>query len=319
MGAVPTLCFINHKGGVGKTTCASLMAEYVCLFKKKRVLLLDWDGQMNLTAHWVGVDGDEKKNLIPIKHPDIDENDPEDMARYNVRSSIIDIFHGKEVLPHSTYLNSESDDFESPRVDLISGSREGMKQLQENIELESDDADRGATAVKGFSSRKLIARLAEFCSHPELSEYYDLIIIDSGPSETPLFRASIQGSTHIVAPYKPEAFSIMGVTTLVNNIVSANANRIGRKERLNFLGMLPCIVDRGRGGHHERNIEEVKSQISKHFPDGMMLSNSKKISERQLKIDMKPDSVFKLRPSDPIRQECELVFGYIHDKVFANE
>lgn len=318
MNSVPTLCFINHKGGVGKTTCASLMAEYACLFRDKRVLLLDWDGQMNLTAHWIGVDGDEKNNLIPIKHPDIDENNPEDMELYNVRSSIIDIFYGKEVLPHGTYLNS-GEDLTKPRVDIISGSRDGMRQLLENIDFEQDSGEGGQSVVKGFSSRKLIARLAEFCAHPQLKEYYDLIIIDSGPSETPLFRASIQGATHIVAPYKPEAFSIMGVTTLVHNIVSANSNRIGRQDKLTFLGMLPCIVDKGRGGFHEENIRTVQQQIAKHFPNDLMLTNSKKISSRQLKTDMRPDSVFKLRPSDSIRKECEAVFGYIHDRIFSNE
>ena len=110
----------------------------------------------------------------------------------------------------------------------------------------------------------------------------------------------------------------MGVTTLVNNIISANSNRIGRTERINFVGLLPCIVDRGRGGFHERAIEEVMSSISYHFPAPLMLANSKKISSRQLKAEVSPDSVFKLKPSDPIRQECESVFGYINEQVFSH-
>jgi chromosome partitioning protein len=322
--SIPTKVYLNNKGGVGKTTCASLDAEYSALILGQRVLLIDWDGQMNLTAQWIGTDVDGRKNIIPPKHPDIDEDDEEDMQLYEVRSSIIDIFAGKEVLPHATYIGPDDlDDVSSPRVDIVAGSREGMRSLQENIETKESGLSDGQTNigiksnVVGYSTRKLIARLAEFCSDPQLSEFYDQIIIDAGPSETPLFRAAIQASTHIVTPYKPEGFSIMGVTTLVNNIVSANSNRIGRSERIKFIGLLPCIVDRGRGGFHEANIEEVKESVSYHLPAPLVITNSKKISSRQLK-EVKPDSVFRLRPSDPIRKECESVFKYINNEVFEH-
>lgn len=320
---VPTKVYLNNKGGVGKTTCASLDAEYSAMMLGHRVLLIDWDGQMNLTAHWIGTDVDERKNIIPIIHPDIDPESEEDSRLYELRSSIIDIYRGKEVLPHATYIGPEDfEDITSPRVDIISGSREGMKNLQENIDSGerhlTDGRSEGdvKSTVVGYSTRKLISHLASFCSDPQLAEYYDQIIIDAGPSETPLFRAAIQASTHIITPYKPEGFSIMGVTTLVNNIISANSNRVGRSEKINFVGLLPCIVDRGRGGFHERAMKEVKSSISYHFPAPLMLTNSKKISSRQLKAEVKPDSVFKLKPSDPIRQECETVFGYINEQVF---
>lgn len=322
---VPTKVYLNNKGGVGKTTCASLDAEYSAMMLGHRVLLIDWDGQMNLTAHWVGTDVDERKNIIPVIHPDIDPDSEEDTKLYELRSSIIDIYRGKEVLPHATYIGPEDfDDLKSARVDVISGSREGMKNLQENIEAGENQLSHGVTdsdaksTVVGYSTRKLISHLAYFCSNPQLAEYYDQIIIDAGPSETPLFRAAIHASTHIISPYKPEGFSIMGMTTLMNNILSANSNRIGRSEKINFLGALPCIVDRGRGGFHERAIEEVKSSIGYHFPASLMLTNSKKISSRQLKAEVKPDSVYKLKPSDPIRKECEGVFGYINEQVFSH-
>lgn len=318
---VPTKCYLNNKGGVGKTTDASLDAEYSCLVLRKRVLLIDWDGQMNLTAQWIGTDVDKDGNIIPIVHPDIDPDDADDMEIYELRSSIIDIFKGKEVLPHSTYLAPEDpEDISSPRVDIISGSRSGMSELQNTIEISDRSDDKpvsdSQTKLIGYSSRRLIARLAEFCANPQLAEYYDQIIIDAGPSESPLFRAAIQASTHIITPYKPEGFSIMGITTLINNILAANTNRIGRKEKIEFLGLLPCIVDRGRGGLHEDNIEKVKQKVSRHFPDGLVMTNSKKISSRQLKFDNDPQSVFNLRPSDPIRKECEKVFGYINERIF---
>ncbi len=318
---IPSKVYLNNKGGVGKTTNSSLDAEYSACIKGQRVLLIDWDGQMNLTGHWIGVDVDEKGNLMTPVHPDIDPNDEEDKALYSHRSSIIDIFYGKEVLPHPTYIGPEDiDDLISPRVDIIAGSREGMYQLQHNFDTAV--VSHGVTTentVKGYSTRKLIQRLAEFCANPELGRYYDQIIIDAGPSDTPLFRAAIQAATHIVTPYKPEEYSFMGITTLVNNILSANSNRMGRAEKVKFIGLLPCMVDRGRGGFHEDYIRDAMQDFSHyHFPEGYLLINSKKISSRQSKVEQKPDSVYKLRPSDPIRKDCESVFNYVHGEVFGH-
>lgn len=319
---IPAKVYLNNKGGVGKTTNSSLDAEYSATVKGQRVLLIDWDGQMNLTAHWIGVDADSKGNLMTPIHPDIDPDDEQDKQLYSQRSSIIDIFYGKEVLPHPTYIGPEDiEDMESPRVDIIAGSREGMYQLQHNLDATLSHGvinEAGESTVKGYSTRQLIQRLAEFCANPELGRYYDQIIIDAGPSDTPLFRAAIQAATHIVTPYKPEEYSFMGITTLVNNILSANSNRMGRTEKVKFIGLLPCMVDRGRGGFHEDYILSAMDDFKHyHFPEGYLLINSKKISSRQSKIDLKPDSVFKLRPSDPIRKDCETVFDYVHQEVFS--
>ena len=45
--------FINLKGGVGKSTLAMMMAEYAAFVYHKRVLLIDFDSQANLTAAMV--------------------------------------------------------------------------------------------------------------------------------------------------------------------------------------------------------------------------------------------------------------------------
>lgn len=316
---IPAILFLNNKGGVAKTTDSSLTAENLCLIKGKRVLLIDFDGQMNLTMYWVGVEHNDEGELMTPQHPDYDPDDEWDQENLTPQSNICDIFYGRKVLPHSTFLGPDDpNDITSPRVDIIAGSREGMRDILQNLNV-NGLIDKGTGQVlETTNAGKLISQLGKFCSNPALSEQYDVIIIDSGPTETPLFGAAIQASTHIISPYKPEEFSVMGTSTLINSIRKARLNRIGREEDINFMGLLPCLVDLGRDGSHEETIQQVSDEFGKdHFPQGLMITNTTAISSRQKKTSKKPDSVFSLPPSHKVRKRCDPVFQYIHDEVFA--
>jgi chromosome partitioning protein len=313
-GSIPAILYLNNKGGVGKTTCSSLTAENLALIYKKRVLLIDFDGQMNLTAYWVGQERNDEGDIVPPVHPDYDPEDEYDREFLSERSNICDIFYGKQVLPHSTFIGpKDPDDIDSPRVDLICGNREGMVEIHSTINRNRGDGKEGITA------HNLMKRLGEFCADPGLAEQYDVLIIDSGPSETPLFHAAIQASTHIISPYKPEEFSVMGATTLTNAISKARLNRTGRPEHIRFLGLLPCLVDLGRGLHEETMSKVMSEFPSSHFPAGQMITNTTEISRRQEKYNKKPDSIFMLPPSQKVRKRCDPVFAHIYEEVFLNE
>ena len=59
------LTILNLKGGVGKTTTAINLAEYIATVEKKRVLLIDADAQANLTGFY-GITVPKQDNFFGI-------------------------------------------------------------------------------------------------------------------------------------------------------------------------------------------------------------------------------------------------------------
>ena len=59
---MPVICIANHKGGVGKTTTAAALAQGLSEYQK-RVLLIDWDPQANLTIT-LGLDPEKLNGTV---------------------------------------------------------------------------------------------------------------------------------------------------------------------------------------------------------------------------------------------------------------
>jgi chromosome partitioning protein len=58
------LAVLNQKGGVGKTTVASVIAEYTAIVAHKSVLVVDLDMQCNSSDYWVGMGSSPPSILI---------------------------------------------------------------------------------------------------------------------------------------------------------------------------------------------------------------------------------------------------------------
>ncbi|MHA1410592.1 MAG: ParA family protein, partial [Candidatus Odinarchaeia archaeon] len=64
-----SIAFLNMKGGVGKTTMAVNIAQYLSMKKNKRVLVIDLDPQYNATQYLV--DTDEHPEYVNGKDPTV--------------------------------------------------------------------------------------------------------------------------------------------------------------------------------------------------------------------------------------------------------
>ena len=59
------ICVSSFKGGTAKTSTALHLGSALCKFHKKRVLLIDFDAQANLTTG-LGFDPDEQDGMAPV-------------------------------------------------------------------------------------------------------------------------------------------------------------------------------------------------------------------------------------------------------------
>ena len=293
------LAVLNQKGGVGKTTVASVIAEYAAIYEKKNVLVVDLDMQCNSSDYWVGMETPPQATggQLPPPHPDYDgDTDLEE------RSSIADIFFGKAVLPHNTFINKDNA-FEAD-VDIMVGH----PALLERINSEFDNAS-------GKIATEIINRLGDFLHMQEVVDTYDLIILDTGPSRNPIFRAAVRAATHAIIPFEPEEKSLQGINAMLQVIQSENFSRAD-DDQLILTGLCPNKV-RANTNIHRGTLSMLQQELGNiMFPENIFLPQSTAFPERDLK-GITPRSIFQISASHAAKQKSIEVGQYTLSKVYA--
>jgi chromosome partitioning protein len=192
--ATHVLSFINLKGGVGKTTIAVAIAEFLAHEQRKHVLLIDLDPQTNAT-------------VTLISEEQWAEMD-------NAGRTIAQLFSDK--------LNGH----EQPKFDIeqaiarrVSTVNEGIARLDllpSSIRL-IDLQDRiPMIALSGnFTSNPL--EILRSALQPVLARY-DYVIIDCPPSLGTVTKNGLRISTGYVIPTIPDIVSTWGLYQIVENI-----------------------------------------------------------------------------------------------------
>lgn len=287
------LAVLNQKGGVGKTTIAAVIAEFAAIHGGKNVLVVDLDMQCNSSDYWIGMESDPTATggQVPPRHPDFD-GDPD----LSERSSIADIFYGKAVLPHKTYICEENGFDHS--VDVMVGH----PALLEAINTEYDNAS-------GKIATQIINRLGEFLHMEDVAETYDLIILDTGPSRNPVFRAAVRAATHAIIPFEPEEKSLQGINAMLQAIQSENFSRPSG-HALELIGLCPNKV-RPNTNLHRGTLTMLQEQLGEiMLPDDTYLPQSTAFPERDLK-GINPRSIFAIQANHPARSAAERVGSYV--------
>ena len=288
------IAFVNNKGGVGKTTCSKLMAEYLSKVKKIPTLAIDFDPQCNFSHQYLQMEIDPAAPAghMPPIHPDYDHNDPDD-HEWDGRSSIAEIFYGQGVVPYPTYIQS---------LDLAPGHAE---------KLLAAESVRKSEVVE-----KVHKQLANFLNSPDVQAAYEAVVIDTAPSKGPLTVSVIKAATHIVIPSVMEEQPVQGIYGMLQLWMQESLSR-EKNRPLKLVGILPNMFKQTRLHKDILKCLQDNSALSKYI---MPVSLSQRIvfAENDAE-DANPRSIFDFQTTHVAKQEAVDVCDYISKRIYTDE
>ncbi|MGD9965316.1 MAG: AAA family ATPase [Hyphomonadaceae bacterium] len=210
------IAMLNIKGGVGKTVLAANLFAAAHLADKRAISFIDLDPQHNLTQYFLSPG--ERNRIRDRNH-----------TLYGILNARGD---------HSTPRNdfgaisiplSRAKRGKGPNFELVAGD----ERLFEFTLDTRPDRDK-AEAFTRF--RALIAALRARA---------DAVIIDSNPCATFLTRLAITTADHIVAPVRPEKYSLTGLNMLEHVVREVRGRPLRAEE---FSVLINGVNDRTRSG-----------------------------------------------------------------------
>lgn len=325
--SVPVITIANHKGGVAKTTTAVLLAEYLSLVKGLRVLAIDLDqGAMSYVFGVTETLKEEKKDPIrvPKKHPEYNPNDSDDVKNFSERSSILDIFYGLGILPYDTYIDGSLG--AGGTVEICPSSAilwENINETWHKIPKNQRYYEFGQN--EKFTLSSVIGHFRRFLEKNVFPDgRHDVVIVDSGPSTTPLLKSALYASTHVITPYTGEELSVDAIPHTRRLIMSANF-KLPREHQIEFLGLLPSNIVSSNTTAKRYVDFAINEYPDIHFDNTSIMYNRSSISRRMSGEKLSPPSMFltstnthhgkasKISKKD--REMCFRVFDKIYMKV----
>lgn len=203
--------FMNMKGGVGKTTlCVHLAGAGA--HKGKRILMIDYDPQFNLTQHVLKPKDyfdleNKNKTVYGVLQPQSGQPSP-----FQVAVSSMDI--GPPRLASLTH-NLLVVGYRSPngQVDLVPGSNKMMYLVLGKTE---------------GSTRPMEKRFHQFLESAQ--NKYDHIFIDCHPAGSFLTKSALMMSDLVVTPVVPDSYSQRGLVLMKEFL--EHVSKFSRREPL---------------------------------------------------------------------------------------
>lgn len=209
---------INMKGGVGKTTIATLLCR--SLAQSFKVLAVDLDPQANMSQALMGEAGYKRF---------LDDNSP----------SVVEVFKGYRP-PGSAASPTPLDATEVART--IRRGRNGELRIIPSRFDFSDNLRDAST-----SDDKALARFIADSLHE-----IDIVLIDCAPTESVLTRAAYHASRYVLVPVRPEYFATIGFPLLHKSLQEFRGSNPGHA--IDVLGVVinNAFYDGGNRGGPER-------------------------------------------------------------------
>lgn len=288
------LVVANNKGGVGKSLISQLVSTYIAFKKNKKVLVLDFDPQGNMSYRFLrDTRIRSMSNYKPPLHPDYDPDDPDDEG-WDGHSSALDMWTENPVVPYPTDLEN---------LDILPSDASLIKEIEE-FEYSETLED-------------VIQRPYDFFAMDEFKECgYDLIIIDTPPAKGPLTQSAIRAATHVLIPLELSNKSLQGLAGMVDLVNRQNIYR-PEKNQAQIIGLLKNKVDYNKRTPQNRIIETIK--------ENPMLSNllieDVEIHDSPRAIDIDEDQApitapyTELKPNDRFSIESARLGEFVFNKI----
>jgi len=259
MGKIIT--FFNHKGGVGKTTLVHNLG-FVLSEKGYKILLIDADPQMNLTAAIYGLSTSVEYST------EEDSKWSENVKKYISISEYLDIELKSQPCKKEIYRSNSKNGF----VDLISGA----------INLSNTEADLyGIIKNKNEFTNNIPHKFEHAITKQKTN--YDFILVDTSPSASSIINAMIMMmSDYFIAPVSPAFFSLQAIDNLssifqnwIKLLGDYQTTKVfkGLSFQPKFLGLVVQMAKRFNGGSvkegtsfsrsAEKWIEDVNNSVRK--------------------------------------------------------
>lgn len=218
----PVIAVLNMKGGVGKTTISAHVFRHLYSHLKKRVLLIDFDPQFNLT-----------QAVMP-------------QAEYeNHKAAGRTIFSVMEDSASPSIFKVSSNLGPPPALDKVSVKLRRFLGADPEINLLLVPGDFDLVKYSMIGDGKILEPVKnrflgfiEACRHQR-----DLVCIDCNPSSSFMTICALQAATHVLVPVRPDRYSMLGLKML-NRFIS-ELPQLGKKPELIVLlnGVKPSGYD----------------------------------------------------------------------------
>lgn len=212
------LTMLNIKGGVGKTVLAANLFAAAHLANKRSIAFIDLDPQHNLTQYF----------LSPGERHRIRDRNHTIYGVLNARGdhSVPAQDLGGIAIPLNRARKGKDKDI---NFELVAGDE---RLFEFTLDTRSDQ-DKAAAFLR---FRALVAALRA---------RNDAVIIDSNPCATFLTRLAITTADHIIAPVRPEKYSLTGLNMLEHVVREVRGRALRSSE---FSVLLNGVNDRTRSG-----------------------------------------------------------------------
>lgn len=191
------ISIFNNKGGVGKSTICWNLAHSLGQ-KDKRVLLIDFDPQCNLSVAMLGED-DFVQNLPS-------QNSPYGTTIRSFLQRFLQNTRGEEIFLHKGKHTSKN-------VDLIAGDF-WLNVYADSLNV-GNDLLMGSGLSRYVALKEIVAKAEEVAK-----SNYDYVIVDLPPSFGALVRAAFYSSDYYLVPCTSDNFSVYCVG-LIGQMVPA--------------------------------------------------------------------------------------------------